>query len=57
MTGMKLSCICYDSNSNISEKTKAKEIVRGSVVATVGGSEKHEQAEERGEFGENGTVE
>lgn len=57
LTGMKLSCIYYESNSNISEKTKAKEIVRGSVVATVLGSEKHEQAEERGEFRENGTVE
>lgn len=57
LTGIKLSCIYYESNSNISEKTKAKEIVRGSAVATVVGSEKHEQAEERGEFGENGTVE
>lgn len=54
---MKLSCIYYESNSNISEKTKAKERARGSAVARVVGSEKYEQAEERGKFWENGTIE
>lgn len=40
LTCMKLSCIYYESNSNISEKTNAKEIARGSAVARIVGNGK-----------------